>query len=571
MSPEQARSEELDARADVYSIGAMMYELVTGSAPYAPKGLRLRAHRILEELTAGPPRRVDELRRDVPSALAAVIDKAMQRDRAHRYASVQQLADDIRAFLAQRVVSAHKTGAWEETKLWLRRNRQVAWSLAVTAATLVAGIVTTSVLWQGATLAREDAEMRGRQFEMLAMVVDYERMIASEPIGVGSPEQLPTMRAWTKETEGFLARVEPALRQPVQIDDTSTTSPSARDAARFLVGRMDELARNLPRLRSLLDAVATRQRWAEAVERLTLAHQHAAASWDEVRTAIATSPRYVGQNIDLSNANIWGLVPIGENPQSGLWEFYDLRSAWNGSSDPASLERAEIPKADSSGRLRLDGNTGIVWVLTPAGVVDTQTRSGPDGTTNRAVPIDPFLMSKYEVTRGQWHRWTGAHPSSSPREGEGALPVVDINWFTCDQILRLHGLAMPTELQAEHALRGGTKTPWWSGTEESSILLAENVGEGTKLLLVGSKQPNPFGLMDLGGNVWEWCQDQYGEYGAERHGDGRRPDSAEVLDRSIRGGGYGDRAERAKSEHRHKNLPTSRGPFLGVRPIRLLR
>lgn len=146
MSPEQARGEELDARADVYSIGAMLYELLTGRAPYVVPGSRKPAYRILDDVLDGPPKPIEDISRGVPAELVAIANKAMERERADRYASVLALGADIRAFLASKVVSAYRTGAMVELQLWVRRNRPLAATMACLLLVLVVGAAVTANL-----------------------------------------------------------------------------------------------------------------------------------------------------------------------------------------------------------------------------------------------------------------------------------------------------------------------------------------------------------------------------------------------------------------------------------------
>ena len=130
MPPEQAKGAEPDLRADVYAVGAMLYHLLSGQAPYTVPGMPKNAYRILEDVFLGPPRPIEQLKSGVPAALVAITEKAMARERDDRYATVVDLADDLRAFLENRVVRAHRTGAWVEMKKWVQRNRAFAASVA---------------------------------------------------------------------------------------------------------------------------------------------------------------------------------------------------------------------------------------------------------------------------------------------------------------------------------------------------------------------------------------------------------------------------------------------------------
>ncbi|MFN0242169.1 MAG: protein kinase domain-containing protein [Planctomycetota bacterium] len=132
MSPEQARgaSGELDERSDVYSVGAMLYHLLTGQAPFMPAGASTSGQVVLERVLAGPPGPVEDLAPDAPGEVIAICVKAMAREPALRYATMAELADDLRAFLEQRVVRAYERGALAELKKWIARNKAVAASVA---------------------------------------------------------------------------------------------------------------------------------------------------------------------------------------------------------------------------------------------------------------------------------------------------------------------------------------------------------------------------------------------------------------------------------------------------------
>jgi serine/threonine protein kinase/formylglycine-generating enzyme required for sulfatase activity len=613
MSPEQVRSEELDARADVYSIGAMLYELATGSAPYAPRGLRKLARHILEDVIAGPPLRVEVLNNAVPAELVAVIDKAMAREREQRYRSVQALAADVRAFLAQRVVTAYRTGAWQETKLWVRRNKPLAASLAAAAALLVGGIAVAVRFGTAeqqakqqaldsarvANAARQRADAKVAEFDQLALVVDYERLLKEEPeLGTAYPEQADAIADWLQRAQRLLGRkdelaaVVAAVQQSAAGGTAGQPTPtgpdaaaaaansatpaggSAQAAAQFLAQSLGDLLGKLPKLAELVPAMQQRQRWSQAIGPLTLAHPNARVTWAEARAAVAASPKYAGQDIPLRDRDVWGLVPIGANRQSGLWEFYDLRSAWDGAGDPAELGKLPIPTQAADGRVAMTGASGIVWVLLPGGTLPAGTPVDEDeeGEKKRlTIRLDPFFLAKHELTQGQWQRWTGDNPASSKDRSDPSLPVETVNWFTCSDTLQRLGLMLPSELQWEYGIRGGTTTDWWTGDDEKALLAAENIGGG-ELLPVGSKSANLFGLFDMGGNVWEWCYDEYEDYGTERAGDGRRPVPANgPLSRCSRGGSFVHAPGRARSGYRYHSVAAFRFGSLGARPARTSR
>ena len=136
MPPEQAagRIEEITTRSDVYAVGAMLYELLAGERPYQQGDMEPKA--LFSRVVQGPPVPVRELRPDAPAELVAICNRAMARAPEDRYASMGELADDLRAYLEDRVVQAHRTGAFVELRKWIRRNRTITIAAALLLAAL---------------------------------------------------------------------------------------------------------------------------------------------------------------------------------------------------------------------------------------------------------------------------------------------------------------------------------------------------------------------------------------------------------------------------------------------------
>lgn len=144
MAPEQARGllDLLDERADVYSVGAMLYRLLAGGAPYATRGGESRGIlAILNDLLEGPPDPLEKIVPGLPPELVAICEKAMARKPANRYEDMRSLADDLRAFLEHRVVGAYETGAIAEARKWVTRNRPLAAALAAGVLALAIGLI----------------------------------------------------------------------------------------------------------------------------------------------------------------------------------------------------------------------------------------------------------------------------------------------------------------------------------------------------------------------------------------------------------------------------------------------
>ncbi len=364
-----------------------------------------------------------------------------------------------------------------------------------------------------------------------------------------------------------------------------------------------------------LGSMAAKER-ADVVQRLTWAQQVEAASitqyrerWATARRAIlradgvTASERYRDAQIDLPPQ--MGLVPIGMNPVTKLWEFYELRSAWDGESDPASIA---IPAHQEDGSIEVQAGTGIVFVLLPGGTVtlgsQNDDRDAPfydpqrqNDETLHEVTLSPFFLARHELTQGQWSRlWTWDGELRAPSQykagskvAAGAItlvhPVEQVDWPMCDRVLTRHGLALPTEAQWEYGCRGGTTTPWCvdlaelktvdnlasqDATPYSVSWVLEDWRDGHVVHApVGTFAANALGLYDVHGNVYEWCRDWYGDYGSERAGDGLRSVSP-AANRVTRGCGYRNPAVGARSSNRHNDAPSTRSDDLGLRPARII-
>jgi WD40 repeat protein len=134
MPPEQARGEIVDERADVYAIGAVLYELLAGAPPYAGDTPR----DILDRVLTTPPRPLADAAPGVPADLIAIVHKAMSRNPDQRYPTARELAADLRRYATGQLVTAHHYGTMLLARRWLRRHRAPVAVAAVAAVTVVA-------------------------------------------------------------------------------------------------------------------------------------------------------------------------------------------------------------------------------------------------------------------------------------------------------------------------------------------------------------------------------------------------------------------------------------------------
>jgi formylglycine-generating enzyme required for sulfatase activity len=189
--------------------------------------------------------------------------------------------------------------------------------------------------------------------------------------------------------------------------------------------------------------------------------------------------------------------------------------------------------------------------------------------TSHSVKLIPYFLSKYEMTQGQWLHLTGQNPSAFHHPDNLAFPVECVSWFKCEDLLRLHDMSLPTEAQWEVGSRGGTTTTWWTGSDEHALKAKENV-DGLRLFVIGSTQPNPFGLFDTHGNLSEWCLDSSDAQTAPRAGDGLRT-GGKTYAHSLRGGRFNDDPWLSRVGRRQGLMSSNQMVELGLRPARAAR
>jgi formylglycine-generating enzyme required for sulfatase activity len=194
-------------------------------------------------------------------------------------------------------------------------------------------------------------------------------------------------------------------------------------------------------------------------------------------------------------------------------------------------------------------------------------------TLHRVTLTKGFYMQTTQVTQKQWKALTGNNPSWFRHHEE--CPLEDVSWHDVqDFINKLNDkegsdrYRLPTEAEWEYACRAGSDTTYCFGNDESELkeYAWYEKNSDRKTHPVGQLKPNPWGLYDMHGNVWEWCRDLYANYPVSAITDpmGNSTGSTRIL----RGGSWYNAAGFCRSSSRDPRSPYKKNPAIGFRLVR---
>jgi len=285
------------------------------------------------------------------------------------------------------------------------------------------------------------------------------------------------------------------------------------------------------------------------------------------------------------------------------------RAKWLDQATESAANRSATSKDSSTQGQILDSSKSAIGAVASTKVFRDRLKSGGEGPEmvevaaglfqmgdlqggrdKAALPVrtvriqKPFAIGQYEVTFEEYDRFAQATGRQLPNDGgggRGRQPVINFSWedaveygkWLSTQAGKRYRL--PTEAEWEYAARGGTETAFWWGNEMKSGM-ANCVGCGSQwdnkvTAPVGSFPPNPFGLYDTAGNVWEWVEDcDHDNYsGAPTDGSAwKKEGGGNCYLRVFRGGAWNYAAKGLRSSFRGRGDPGNKSASIGFRLVR---
>lgn len=535
MAPEMAVPDlgPVDERSDLYSLGVLLFEILTGRRPFEATSFRELMSRVVRD----PAPLASDVDAAIPPGLATICGQALERRPEDRPSSIEAWVDSLRAWqvrsgqerrvedLRQRAeagLAACQTlsgtpllqrldevtsvcGQLEELEpgaalvpdlreranllreQGIRQREHAARRRTARRLVAVAAIVLTGLgfalfdAWRGrdaeATVARRLAASRSVQ-----------RLVAEVPkLWPLHPNRVPALQDWLARLDRFQGE-RGAHR--ADLEQLALDAPSDARAAL----QVDIMTTLLAQLEELGRAGGIGERIGARLERARLLNTSTthAPVWREVAERLHEHPRFG----DFELQPQLGLVPLGPDPRSGLEEF-------------AFLPSGTVPARAHDGTLVLDDDMAIVFVLLPPGGFwmgaqpeDASGRNYNPSSGGGEHPVHkirftrpPCFLAKFECTQRQWETLTeGEIPSGHDYRGAkytSAHPVESVSYRDCVLWSERYGLRLPLEVEWEYAAGAGLDTElttsWGSGEELERLVELANISDLARMESEGGR------------------------------------------------------------------------------------
>jgi formylglycine-generating enzyme required for sulfatase activity/serine/threonine protein kinase len=542
MAPEQFQATKLNdisligPPSDIYGLGATLYHITTGKAPHLPIK---QPKEILDDfygrIMAGKFPTPIEMNTTTPIYLNAIVMKAMALNPKKRYTSARDLAEDVKWFMANNPVTAYETPLHEKQK-----------SEAVTNE-LLFNYETQEISLSNPILIDKNAKDLPMDLASYGPLIPRKADVRIRSI----PNRKPDV--YSINPDPLMDNAVQCSHLPMDrsVDDNIKSHNASLKASNFLYYGLVLI------IIFIVWGVCGGSGWTLTGERFV---------------GITVVILFLGVCFKLWKNHLKGKLVDQVKDESVVvpddkWvgEFAPAENVdYKSAVAPLKVDNQKIP----------DTKIIIEMALVPAGKfmmgspASEKDRSYNE-TQHEVTLTKPFYMGKYEVTQEQWESVMGKNPS---REKGAKLPVTDVSWIDCQVFIhKLNastkgGYRLPTEAEWEYACRAGTTTAYSFGAKVRLKNLNYADLKMGKPVAVGSYKPNAFGLYDMHGNVFEWCEDWYGDYPEGGVTDPKGPAFGE--NHVLRGGAFSFQESLARSSFRGNYPRAVHFNFLGFRLVR---
>jgi formylglycine-generating enzyme required for sulfatase activity len=597
MAPEQAAGKVRDTgpAADVYALGALLYECLTGRPPFeGPQ------HVVLVSILSDEPVPPSRLVPQVPADLETICLKCLRKKPDRRYASAEELANDLRRFQAGEPIRARPVGRVERALKWAKRRPAAAALVGV----VLLALVSLAVLSGNLVAARNDADEKRKDAEskeLLAREKEVEARAARNDADE-KRKDAESKELLAREKEAEARKEADKARKARDFLVSIFELSDARTQTSTLTPRqiLDDAERRIPR--DFADQPELQAELQAAVDRVyaKITQDAPLAMLLEVRGAVQLQSTRDPKARPVPQALLYAgdRLSLADDAQVRLVVLSDLHQERLRPGSEATVRRKGCQPAEAVRERSED----ILMTFVRLPKATFYMGWGSDHaeplkiTKGKKTEIkEDFEIAVHDVTQGQWQAVMGENPSYFARFGGGRnevksisdeelklFPVESVSWDDAQEFLKKlnekeagHGYLyrLPTEAESEYACRGGATSEeecsyhfyFDKPTNDLSSERANfngnapwgNAPRGPYLgrpTRVGAYPSNRLGLCDMHGNVWQWTDSLWAEANSER---------------VSRGGCWYHYGANCQAAERYGSAPSRRSNFLGFRLARV--
>ena len=527
MSPEQALAEhDVDARTDLYALGASLFHLLTGQPPFGGRSPFLIGHQVLAEMAPDPR----EHQPQISAETCAIIHHAMRKERALRYQSADEMVEDLTLVAAGKPLRYARVSTMRAERratvmadgdrpggMHRLRAGPALLALAVVLSVACALIIGLHLSGGPAIPAATPAVAADRAapafppdasappaepiIPLPEAILDHDVVEHGAGAPPGAPRSAPTI-----EPPASAPVIEPTLASTVPLKDAGAPTlgepPAAPEPpAQAAVTPLPQVSqdRRLAPADVQPPASAAAQGVPQALGRTS------ALKASDLPAGVADPAADVAPVAAAAPAPAAVHPAAAPPPMAGQPSLRSVPSWASASGLDAAGPWVEIVVGPARQRFRICP-AGTFLMGSP---LDEEGRAANEGL-HRVVISHPYWFADTECTQILWTTVMAANPSSSRGSD---LPVDQVSWQAgqefCHRLSqRVAGLhaRLPSEAEWESACRAGSRGPFSGGADPASVAWYAVNADG-RPHLVATRQANALGLFDCQGNVWEWCQE----------------------------------------------------------------